>query len=32
MMGFEQFRAVEEIGGTASKNIESFLIGFYVSY
>jgi len=31
-MGFEQFRADEKIGGTASKNIESFLIGFYVSY
>ena len=30
--GFEQFRADEKIGGTADKNIESFLIGFYVSY
>jgi hypothetical protein len=31
-VGFEQFRADEKIGGTADKNIESFLIGFYVSY
>ena len=31
-MGFEQFMADEKIGGTADKNIESFLIGFYVSY
>ena len=31
-VGFEQFRAAREIGGTADKNIESFLIGFYVSY
>jgi hypothetical protein len=31
-VGFEQFRADEKIGGTANKNIESFLIGFYLSY
>ena len=31
-VGFEQFRADENIGGTADKNIDSFLIGFYVSY
>jgi hypothetical protein len=31
-VGFEQFRADDKIGGTADKNIESFLIGFYVSY
>jgi hypothetical protein len=31
-VGFEQFRAAEKIGGAADKNIESFLIGFYVSY
>jgi len=30
--GFEQFMADEKIGGTAAKNIESFLVGFYVSY
>lgn len=32
-VGFEQFRADQNIGGIADdKNIESFLIGFYVSY
>lgn len=31
-VGFEQFRADEKIGGSADKDIESFLIGFYVSY
>jgi hypothetical protein len=30
--GFEHFSADKEIGGTADKNIESFLIGFYISY
>ncbi|MCG6945945.1 MAG: OprO/OprP family phosphate-selective porin [Deltaproteobacteria bacterium] len=31
-VGFEQFRSAQDIGGAADKNIESFLIGFYVSY
>lgn len=31
-VGFEQFSADQDIGGVADKNIESFLIGFYVSY
>ena len=31
-VGFEQFRADEKIGGTADKDFETFLIGFYVSY
>ena len=31
-VGFEQFRAAEKIGGTADKDFETFLIGFYVSY
>jgi len=31
-MGFEQFMSDETIGGPADKNIESFLVGFYVSY
>ena len=31
-VGFEQFRPDENIGGTGGKNIESFLVGFYVSY
>jgi len=31
-VGFEQFRADEKIGGTVDKNIDSFLIGFYLNY
>jgi hypothetical protein len=32
-VGFEQFRSAENIGDTSdNKNIESFLVGFYVSY
>jgi hypothetical protein len=31
-VGFEQFSSAQDIGGVADKNIESFLIGFYVSY
>jgi hypothetical protein len=31
-VGFEQFSADQKIGGTADKNIESFLFGFYVTY
>jgi hypothetical protein len=31
-LGFEQFRAAEKIGGTADKDFETFLIGFYASY
>ena len=31
-VGFEQFRSDNDIGGVTDRNIESFLIGFYVSY
>jgi hypothetical protein len=32
-VGFEQFRSAENISGTSDdKNVESFLIGFYVGY
>jgi hypothetical protein len=31
-VGFEQFRSDQDIGGITDKDIESFLIGFYVSY
>ena len=31
-VGFEQFRSDQDIGGVTDKDIESFLIGFYVSY
>jgi hypothetical protein len=31
-VGFEQFRSDQDIGGVTDQDIESFLIGFYVSY
>ncbi len=31
-VGLERFSAAEKIGGSADKNIDTFLIGFYVSY
>jgi hypothetical protein len=31
-VGLERFSAAEKIGGSADKNIDTFLIGFYISY